>query len=201
MVGRPAVYRVMRVRVLHLEPVPVHSRMALSKSVLAANQVAQRSLVGKPRTTTWDTSPFRWLAGETPLRKAAAALVFLKEVAAPVIRLSDSDLPSCLASGTATFKVKISCQWSNGQLAFEQIQDEPYSHLAMLGILPHDVMLWVLPKADALRISKVQHSGDSRWIRVQPRRCSDLSRYGGPLEEGLKILAGSSMVEQGPVRP
>ena len=75
------------------------------------------------------------------------------------------ELTASRAHNGTVLKVKMSMQWDNGTFAFEQIRDEEYDYLVMLGITPHGLVIWTVPKDVALKNSQVQHAEESRWVR------------------------------------
>ncbi|MBO7684721.1 MAG: hypothetical protein J6T51_08365 [Kiritimatiellae bacterium] len=101
-------------------------------------------------------------------------------------------------------EIKFSTLWKNGTYLFEQIRDQNYDIALFLGISPNDAHCWVVPKADLMRLWKVerrissQHGGqagsDTAWARLSPSMSDGaddaaLRQYGNGLRDALDSLA------------
>jgi hypothetical protein len=79
----------------------------------------------------------------------------------------------------------------SNEFVFQQIEDDQYDFLAMLGLEPTDAWLWVCPKVVARQHATVQHDGDSPWIRfVLGKQGAWMSSYGGNIQQALATLTG-----------
>lgn len=87
--------------------------------------------------------------------------------------------------------VKLSMLWSGTSIRFQQLKDQDYEYVCLLGLEPHAVRLWVVPKGEALRKGRPQHAGgdDTTWIQFKAGSPpSWLSSYGGSLEKARSLL-------------
>jgi hypothetical protein len=90
-------------------------------------------------------------------------------------------------------EVKTSLRWNNDRFVFLQLRDFDYQAVALLGLEPNDVKLWIIPKQllwehanEQLR--GVSHEG-SKWLSFpvnQPP--SWLARWGGSFAEARDAL-------------
>ncbi len=95
-------------------------------------------------------------------------------------------------------EIKFSTLWTGGDYVFQQIRDQNYDQLVLLGLSPFTVKCWVVPKAivmgtvrDGLR---GQHGGgaatETAWLRFRAAAPPAwLSAYGGTLVQALDLLA------------
>lgn len=147
--------------------------MPLSPGALAAAARVEQQFANAPRLD-WVGSPFEWLL-ELPSRTRGAAgeellAQWLTEGGAVVERPKNSDFDR-LVNGRRV-EVKMSTLWRSGMFRFQQLRDQDYDDVALLGIAPFEVYLWWLPKAVAWGASLPQHTGstgaDTRWLEVSP---------------------------------
>lgn len=114
-----------------------------------------------------------------------------------VTRSGDSDADRVIEGKRV--EVKFSTRWENGGYKFQQLRDQNYDLVICLGVSPFDAHCWVIPKADVLRLWRVehriasQHGGqngtDTAWIDVRPENPPEwLAPYGGSLSEGIAVL-------------
>lgn len=153
-------------------------------------------------TEAWRDSPFLWLK-RRPSRQVGAIgeeLVeqWLATNGIPVVRPPDSDADRIVAGHRA--EIKLSTLWSTGLYKFQQLRNQDYEFAILLGISPHDAHCWVLPKADLLRLWRVehvissQHDGghggiDTAWFAVDPADPPAWIRpFGGTLDEALERI-------------
>jgi hypothetical protein len=139
------------------------------QQLLNANATAQKQSSGKTRP--WPAnSPFAWLLPLAPVSKGAAGLRIVREL----MHLNGyttgkaSGIAQAFSSNHGIIKTKISLEWNSGNFVFEQIRDDPYDFLAMLGLCPEDAFIWLCPKHVALAESASQQAPQSRWIHVDP---------------------------------
>jgi hypothetical protein len=90
-------------------------------------------------------------------------------------------------------EIKFSTLWEGGQYVFQQLRDQDYSSVFCLGISPHDVHAWLIPKAVAWSHAIPQHGGkegkDTKWLSFQANAVpSWMAPYGGSLAEALQAI-------------
>lgn len=149
----------------------------------------------------WDNSPFAWIK-HRPSRSIGAigekiVSMWLAMHDFNVSRSNDTEADR-LVEGIRT-EIKFSTLWENGNYCFQQIRDQKYDLLLLLGISPHDAHCWVLKKRDIIDLWKIKHvisgqhtgqqSTETAWIQVPPNTKSFLSPYGGTLEIAIERLA------------
>jgi hypothetical protein len=140
----------------------------------------------------WSASPYRWLrelqsrtrgkAGEQIVTTWLQGEGFTVGPAGS----SNSDRRIELAE----VEIKLSTRWENGEYRFQQIRDQKYKYVILLGVSPDQLNVWILPKKVALRYSTPQHTGkggaETRWLCFTAENPpSWLTRYGGSPESGL----------------
>lgn len=149
----------------------------------------------------WEGSPFAWIKTR-PSRQVGA--IGEKLVAGwlaardfNVTRSGDSDADRVIEGKRV--EIKFSTRWENGGYKFQQLCDQNYDLVICLGVSPFDANCWVIPKADVLRLWRVehriasQHGGqngtDTAWIDVKAENPPEwLAPYGGSLSDGIAVL-------------
>lgn len=149
----------------------------------------------------WDDSPFAWIR-HRPSRSIGAIgekmiSMWLAMHDFNVARSHDTEADR-LVEGIRT-EIKFSTLWENGEYCFQQIRDQNYDILILLGISPFSAHCWVMKKRDIIDLWKVkhvisgQHTGqdgtETAWIRVPSHGETFLSPYGGELRTALERLA------------
>jgi hypothetical protein len=111
--------------------------------------------------TAWASSPFLWIRQLSAKKKGAAMEALVKRWANAVgfeVRKSPGSESDCRIGGALT-EIKGSTLWDSGDYQFNQIRKQDYSVLVLLGLSPHKVDLWCIPKEMALKHVKPQHGG------------------------------------------
>ena len=167
------------------------------------------------RDDPWVGSPFEWLK-RRPSRQVGAIgelLIerWLQTNGIPVVRPPDSDADRIVAGRRA--EIKLSTLWATGHYKFQQLRDQDYEFAILMGISPHDAHCWVIPKADLIRLWKVEHvisaqhnSGhggtDTAWMDVDPANPPEwLKPFGGTLDQALDIIRSLLAPADGAVPP
>ena len=141
----------------------------------------------------WAASQFGWMKGFSTVTRGGfgAELVSKLAQALGYVTAGGALTQSFIVKGQ-TIKVKLSMLWTDGGLRFEQVEDDPYDHLAMLGLEPSDTdaFLWLAPKALVRQHAVVQHAGDSPWIRFRPNAVPAwLTPFGGSVGLAAQTFA------------
>lgn len=154
----------------------------------------------------WKGSPFEWIKH----RPSRAIGAIGEKIVSSWLVLHDFNVsrsPDSQADRVIEGKrveIKFSTQWKNGTYLFEQIRDQNYDFAIFLGISPHDAHCWVVPKADILRMWKIEHvlvsqhagasGGDTTWARLSPRGTGaaddvHFAAYGNGLRNALRTIS------------
>ena len=170
--------------------------MKSSNSTLeGAFEAVREELTATSGDDPWSTSPYKWLR-ELQSRtrgKAGEQIIagWLKSEGFTVGRASSSN--SDRSVELTQIEIKLSTQWDSGEFRFQQIRNQDYRFMILLGILPHEVKVWIIPKKVALKHSTPQHTGktgaETRWLAFDaenPPRW--LSRYGGDANRALNAV-------------
>jgi hypothetical protein len=97
-----------------------------------------------------------------------------------------------VAANSGVVKVKLCLEWDAGTFVFEQIEDDNYAFLAMLGLRPHDAFLWLCTKTLALTNSVAQHKRPSRWVVFEPAQPPAwLAPHGGHVSNASTTLGNA----------
>lgn len=154
----------------------------------------------------WVGSPFEWIK-HRPSRSIGAIGEKIVSAWLAMHDFSISRSPDSEADRIVEgyrIEIKFSTLWNNGTYLFEQIRDQNYDIAVFLGISPNDAHCWVVPKADLMRLWKVerrissQHGGhagsDTAWARLSPDMdCTVddtvLKSYGNGLHEALEAIS------------
>jgi hypothetical protein len=149
----------------------------------------------------WEGSPFAWIKTR-PSRTIGAIgekLVagWLAARGFNVVRSPDSDADRIIEGKRV--EIKFSTLWENGGYKFQQLRDQKYDLALCLGVSPFMAHCWVIPKADIMRLWRVEHliqsqhggqdGADTAWIPVRPDAVPEwMGRYGGDLAEAITQL-------------
>ena len=129
----------------------------------------------------WKDSPFGWLKTRPSRQVGAIAERLLAEWLESSCGLSVSRSPDSEADRIVNGKrieIKCSTLWKSGGYKFQQLRDQNYDYAICLGISPHSVHCWILPKTLIMERWKArdgirsQHGGskgaDTAWLNVKP---------------------------------
>jgi hypothetical protein len=116
------------------------------------------------------SSPFAWMIPLPPVSKGRAGQIMVAELmqANGYSVTKAKGIAQSLAVTKGVVKVKVCLEWDTGAFVFEQIEDDNYDFLAMLGLRHHDAFFWLCSKPVALTNSAAQHKRPSRWVVFQP---------------------------------
>lgn len=126
----------------------------------------------------WAGSPFEWLQGLSSAKKGSKGEEIVREWALEQGFQVGNRVNSehdCIINGHR-IEVKYSNLWSGGFYKFQQIRNQQYDYCFCLGISPHAVHAWLIPKAALFRGNKAglqhQHGGsggqDTSWLTIFP---------------------------------
>lgn len=157
----------------------------------------------KPGEDPWAGSPFAWIKsrpsrqvgsiGEQLVAGWCAAKGF------DVTRTGDAEADRVIAG--ARIEIKFSTVWAGGDYVFQQIRDQRYDSVLLLGLSPFAASCWVIPKTVIMDDTPkagltYQHGGqrgrDTRWLRFRADSPpSWLAPYGGTLAAAYeRLLSG-----------
>jgi len=149
----------------------------------------------------WQNSPFGWIR-RCPSRQVGA--IGEKLVAGwlatrnyDVVRCTDSEADRIING--LRVEIKFSTLWKSGIFKFQQIRDQNYDILLMLGLMPFDARCWAVPKAILMQRwgtsdgPRSQHAGsagrDTAWLSFPANHPpSWLAPYGGSLADAAAAL-------------
>jgi hypothetical protein len=160
--------------------------------LMAANRTVQANARHYGRSP-WQASNFAWLKTLANVARGAAGADIIEELLRNLgYQPQAGAIAQSLVVKGHTVKVKLSMIWAgSNEFVFQQIEDDPYDYLVMLGLEPADAWLWICPKAVARQNATVQHAGDSPWIRfVLGRRGVWMAPFGGNIQNALGTLTG-----------
>lgn len=145
--------------------------------------------------SAWEGSPFAWIRtrpsrqvgkiGEQLVAGWAAAKSLNVE------RSPDTEADRLIERRRV--EIKFSTLWASGRFVFQQIRDQDYTHVVLLGIMPFDARCWVVPKGVAMREATPQHTGrrgrETYWLSIDVKKpAAWLKAYGGRLRQALAVM-------------
>ncbi|MCA1836396.1 MAG: hypothetical protein LC721_08750 [Actinobacteria bacterium] len=158
------------------------------EAFLLANRDAQKAMGTADREDPWAGSPFDWLM-RLPSRsrgKAGELLAeaWLRRLGLRVDRPVSGDHDRVVAGKKV--EIKFSTLWAGGEYVFQQLRDQDYELVLLLGVSPTMAHGWVVPKWEAFERAVPQHGGargsDTRWLRFSASAPPAwLSAFGGDL--------------------
>lgn len=139
----------------------------------------------------WQGSPYEWLHIAAPATKGKKARELVTKFLSEYwVKCSVKPKNEIIEVNDKKMAVKLSFLWESGAYTFEQIKkDKEYDYLFLLGISPFKPHGWIISKDDAIEVSKIQHSENSRWLKVHPTNkekwpeCFKKKRQNGDLEK------------------
>lgn len=162
-------------------------------SLLVANDQAREALVSKV-ANPWVGSPFEWLMSLPSRSRGAAG----EAITAAWFELAGLDVSRPLNSGHDRLinghkvEIKLSTLWKGGNYVWQQIRDQDYEYVVLLGLSPTTASAWCVPKNVAHEKSVPQHGGavgtDTRWLTVKALVTPHWMReWGGSLDACLSV--------------
>jgi hypothetical protein len=123
----------------------------------------------------WIGSPFAWVQPLSSRTKGAVAEKIVEAWAKgqgfSVGRGRSSDTDRIIHGHR--IEIKYSREWAKGTYRFQQIRDQQYDYIFLLGLRPQDVQAWLIPKSyftkwfsavyDPDAISIARSRGESTW--------------------------------------
>lgn len=142
----------------------------------------------------WRDSPFKWMLTLGPKVKGAIGEKAVEKWLSKYgfdVKKPESSEHDRIVNGHK-IEVKMSMMWDNGTIRFSQIRDQDYEYAVLVGYEPHDVKMWIVPKALAVELTVPQHGGaageDTRWFGFLPNEVPEaLKPYGGSPEKALQV--------------
>lgn len=143
----------------------------------------------------WATSPFGWLMRLASRRRGKAGEL----IASEWLEQLGYDLAPPTNSGHDRLvnqhkvEIKFSTPWNGATYVFQQLRDQDYEFVFLLGVSPMVENAWFAPKAEAFGRAIPQHGGatgtDTRWLHVSIASVPAwMKPYGGALEEVIEAL-------------
>lgn len=121
----------------------------------------------------WEESPFLWLRKLSAKRKGAAMEDLVRRFFSMhglSVHRSPGSQSDCLV-GQSPCEIKGSTLWESGHYQFNQIRDQQYTHLILLGLSPKRAHLWCVPKNLGFRKARPQQGGmdgvETRFLKFQ----------------------------------
>lgn len=148
----------------------------------------------------WVDSPFRWIRTLAPRTKGkvgeriSAGLVEARGVVVTKSTSSDADR----VFNGVPIEIKTSTLWDTGTYRFQQIRpDQEWDVLWCLGLSPHAVHCWAIPKQVAVAYAPGQHSGqdasETLWLEIDPADpAAWLAPYGSTVARAVAALTAAA---------
>ncbi len=147
------------------------------------------------RLTPWADSPFAWIMTlPSRTRGAVGEKIVAAWLVANGCTVARSAHSGCdrIVNGI-NLEIKFSTLWEGGQYVFQQLRDQDYVSVFCLGMSPHHVHAWLIPKEIAWEHAAPQHGGkegkDTKWLSFPAASPPAwLAPYGGSLARVLDIV-------------
>lgn len=148
---------------------------------------------------SWEESPHRWVLERPSATKGAIARkIIAKWGLASGLQLSNygPDGQRLLRDEDVIYQVKSSTMWKTGRYRFQQFRKIPYDYAVLLGIAPHDIHIWVIPKEEIethIEGSNGQHTGagatETDWYEIDPYNPPTwIEEWGGTPEAARRVV-------------
>lgn len=168
--------------------------MKLETDVIAMARIAnslKKDVTSKKDMFDWTGSPFAWIKEQPSRRigKIGELMVekWCRDQKFEVTQSPDSEADRVIAG--IRVEVKLSTLWQKGYFKFQQIRDQNYDAIWLLGVGPGFVRNWLVPKSivQSHVIGKLgQHTGsegaETAWLSIIPGQEPDwIKPYGSSL--------------------
>lgn len=165
------------------------------KQFLEANRLAQERMGLVGGENRWAGSAFEWLMSLPSRRRGKAG----EEIAAAWLDLQGLEVRPPLNSGHDRLvegrrvEIKFSTLWEQGDYVFQQLRNQDYEFVLMIGVSPTTAHAWLIPKSTAFERAAPQHGGaagtDTRWLRFAASAPpSWMGDFGGELSEAEEVV-------------
>ncbi len=148
-------------------------------------------MAGRTKTARWVGSPFEWIMALPSRTKGRVGELlvenWLKEIGHRVGKPTNSGHDRTVDGRKV--EVKVSTLWAdNDTYTFQQLRDQDYEFVFLLGLSPNRVDGWFAPKEIVFEHAVPQHGGatgvDTRWLTfIAASPPAWLAEYGGTLNE------------------
>ena len=177
---------------------------AAEAAMSAASAAVKSEFETKEEADLWASSEFVWLRNLPSARRGKAG-VALVEV---LLRGVGFDVDERQGTGHdrvvsgVKLKVKFSTLWAAGVYNFQQIKDEDYDYLLLLGVSPTRAHAWLVGKQVALENAQPNGTQGS-WLTIEPGSQPQFLTTDGALDgflAHLPLVFGEASVPHGPAR-
>jgi hypothetical protein len=144
----------------------------------------------------WEEGPFAWIRRAPSSHKRGRigeALVrrWAREEGLSVDEAEHRGY-DCAIDGMKV-EVKTSLRWNSRRFVFLQLRDFSYEAIALLGLAPTEVYLWIVPKKVVWECARAQKKGvshhGSKWVSFPVGETPDwLAPWGGKLDQAREAL-------------
>jgi len=148
----------------------------------------------------WEASPIGWIRQVSSAHKRGK---IGEELVIAWARARGLDVTprlhrghDCVINGLR-LEVKTSLRWNNDRFVFLQLRDFDYDAVALLGLEPNEVRLWIVPKQVLWEHAKEQTRGasgeGSKWLSfIASNPPAWLHGWGGSFDEALAAIPAVS---------
>lgn len=200
----------------------INSKRMNSSPSPEANELEFRAIVGinqklkvdyRPKHAPWKASQFAWIRMCSSRTRGGIG----EKMIASWLKQHGFDIQSApdreadwLVQGKRV-EVKFSTLWEDGAYRFQQIRDQNYDFMIMLGISPVAAHIWVIPKDDLMKfwdggVLRGQHTGndasETAWIRLFPDNDNPhFASWGNGLDKALVLISKLTSFKAKPLSP
>jgi hypothetical protein len=163
---------------------------------MAASMAESRDAMVETGDDPWTGSTNAWVKEISSSRKRGKvgeliAENWLRKLGMTVGRAGTSEADRSVNDHPV--EIKLSTLWASGELRWQQIRDQNYTHAILIGIEPNDTRVWCVPKAVLRAHAVAQHGGakgtDTMWLAVTADAIPAwMEPYGGELEHAAAVV-------------
>ncbi len=143
----------------------------------------------------WAGSTWEWVKNQPPRRRGKIGERLVCAAARTVgLTVGSGGAGADCRLGPLLVEVKLSTRWQDGKFVFQQLRDQNYGCVALVGVEPERLRIWVVPKDVLWNLAEGQHTGadavETRWWGFHAD-CPPtwLASYGGDFETARALLA------------
>jgi hypothetical protein len=171
------------------------------ETFLLANEDAKSDMGAALTLAPWEGSPFEWLLTLPSRKRGKAGELLVSHWLGRMRYQVDSPASSGhdrIVEGRSV-EIKMSTLWGSGDYVFQQLRDQDYEFVILLGISPPVAHVWIVPKHVAWEAATPQHGGaegtDTRWIHIRADQPPEwLAPFGGSLETAAEVAESTFKV-------
>jgi hypothetical protein len=176
---------------------------SLPMSLQTIIDTSKRLEVKYQEDKAWEFSPFKWIKDLPVTSKGLVGRSMIHDLLKEAGAYPSLGKRGYLLGGGYQIYTKLSLQWANGALKFQNIRSHDDTMTICLGLEPHVAHAWVFPNSTLWHGKElrdrdglsVQHVGSDAWLQVDTCNVPKwMEPFGGTLDKFSESLVKLGLV-------